>query len=115
MTTAPKFATAVPQRRYKIGEFQAVVLGEVDSQDGAEYIWVFALVREGEKEPLMYITLERVRDKELPYQMNIRLEAQSKTYPAGEDMRDLDDFTAMSIDAVVQLFKLQDEEPYRLL
>jgi len=114
-TPAPKFATAVPQRRYKIGEFQAVVLGEIDSQDDAEYEWVFALVREGEGAPVLYITLERVPDGETPYQMVVRLEDQSKAYPAGNEMRDIENFAAMSIDAVVQLFKLQDEEPYRIL
>lgn len=111
----PKFATAIPRRRYKIGEFQAVILAEVESQDGADYELVFALVREGENEPLMYITLERVRGEELPWQMTVRLEDQSRSYPAGDEMRDINNFAAASIDAVVKLFKLEDEEPYRLL
>lgn len=111
----PKFATAIPQRRYKIGEFHAVILADVESQDGVDYVWVFALVREGESEPLLYITLEKVNGDDSPYQMTVRLEDQAKTYPAGEEMRDVNNFTAVSIDAVVKLFKLEDEEPYRLL
>jgi hypothetical protein len=114
-TPAPTFDTAVPKRRYKLGEFQAVVLGDVQSKDDIEYLWVFALVREGEGEPLMYITLERIRDAMDPLQMHIRLQEQSKVYPAGEDMRNIENFTEMAIDAVVRLFELEDEEPFRLM
>ncbi len=114
-TPIPTFATAVPKRRYKLGEFQAVVLGDVESKDDIEYVWVFALVREGESEPLMYITLERIKDAMDTLQMHIRLQEQSRVYPAGEEMRDIENFTEMSIDAVVRLFELKDEEPFRLL
>ena len=111
----PKFATAIPQRRYKIGEFHAVILADIESRDGVDYELAFALVREGENEPLMYIMLERARGEELPWRMTVCLEDQSKSYPAGEEMRDINNFAAASIDAVVKLFKLEDEEPYRLL
>ena len=47
--------------------------------------------------------------------MHIRLQEQSKTYPAGEEMRNIENFTEMSIDAVVRLFELEDEEPFRLM
>ena len=114
-TPAPAFDTAVPKRRYKLGEFQAVVLGDVESKGDTEYVWVFALVREGDSEPLMYITLERIKGAVDPLQMHIRLQEQSKTYPAGEEMRNIENFTEMSIDAVVRLFELEDEEPFRLM
>ena len=45
---APKIQTAIPQRRYQLGEYSGVVLGEIESSDGVKYRYILALVREGE-------------------------------------------------------------------
>jgi hypothetical protein len=42
---APKITTAIPQRRYRLADFSAVVLGEIESPDPARYRYILALVK----------------------------------------------------------------------
>lgn len=60
---APKIQTAIPRRRYQIGEYQAVLLGEVESGDGRRYDYILALVRDGERQPQCFVTAERMPPK----------------------------------------------------
>ena len=39
MKNKPKFGTAIPKRRYRIGDYHLVVLGDIES-DTASYSWV---------------------------------------------------------------------------
>jgi hypothetical protein len=58
---APKIQTAIPKRRYRLGAWNAVVLGEIESPDPARYHYILALVREGETQPSCYVTCEKNR------------------------------------------------------
>ena len=51
MQDKPKIDTAIPQRRYQLGAYTVVVLGEIESSDGKDYRYVAAVVREGDPEP----------------------------------------------------------------
>lgn len=64
MPQRPNIRTAIPKRRYVIGEFSAVVLGDIDSPDPNRYELIFAAVREGDSEPLLYVISERARRAE---------------------------------------------------
>jgi hypothetical protein len=56
--TTPQFGTAVPQQRYQIGPFSAVLLGEVESKDERRYRFVLAVIRPGSNEPSLFVTAE---------------------------------------------------------
>ena len=55
----PVIHTAIPRRRYQVGPFQAVLLGEVESPDAARYQFILALVRPGETKPNVFVTAEK--------------------------------------------------------
>jgi len=115
MPDVPQISTAVPKRRYKIGEFVAVVLGDIVSRDGIDYRYVFALVREGEPEPRLYVALERVTGGAVLHQMRVTVGNESRAYEAEPAIADIENFSQSAIAAAVQLFNLEDEEVYRLL
>ena len=113
MKNAPQFLTAIPKRRYRIGAFEAVVLGDIESKDSEHYIYVFALVREGENDPCLYVALERTQTRD--YHMVVTAEEQSKQFEASGELADIGMFTEAAIDAAARLFRLSDEEPYRVM
>lgn len=113
MKNAPQFLTAIPKRRYRIGEFEAVVLGDIEVKDGKHYIYVFALVREGGNEPCLYVVLERQQTQD--YRIFVVAEEQSKQFETSNELANIEMFTEVAIDAAVRLFKLNDEEPYRVM
>ncbi len=55
----PKIQVAIPQRRYQLGSYQAVVLGEIESGDERRYQYILALVRQDETQPGFYVTAEK--------------------------------------------------------
>jgi hypothetical protein len=54
----PVFGTAVPQHRYRIGAYEAVLLGEVDSHDQRRYRFVLAVLDPVQHHPGLYVTAE---------------------------------------------------------
>ena len=113
MRQAPDIVTAIPKRRYRIGEFNAVVLGDVECRDPGDYVFVLALVRDGEPEPALYIALIRTAPE--VFEMRVTVMDDSRSYPAGASAAGIDEFSEAALDAVVRLFKLQDETPYRVM
>ena len=55
----PKITTAIPKKRYQVGKYSAVLLGEIDSPDPVTYQHILALVAEGASDPHVYATCER--------------------------------------------------------
>lgn len=56
---APQITTAIPKRRYQLGSYQAVLLGDIESPDPVRYRWILALVRTGESKPELFVTAEK--------------------------------------------------------
>ena len=48
----PGIVTAIPKRRYTLGEFSLVVLGEIESNDNRDYGYIMAVVRGTDPEPV---------------------------------------------------------------
>lgn len=55
----PVIQTAIPKRRYQVGPYQAVLLGEIESPDPVRYRFILALVRQGETKPGVFVTAEK--------------------------------------------------------
>lgn len=115
---APQIVTAVPERRYHIGTFSAVILGEVESADGLEYRYVLALVPEGESEPVLYITCRDVSDQEpagASTIVEVLAESGERAFGPDDRWRDLDAFAGDALAMVQRVMGLTDEEPARLV
>ena len=113
MLNKPSILTAVPQRRYKYGEFTVVVLGEIETQDAINYRYILAVVRDGNPEPGIYLTCESGRNG----QQQIRLVMRDGAEVIAEDpaYADIEAFCEAGLDVLRQLLNLGDEEPYRLV
>jgi len=111
----PGIATAIPRRRYRLGEFTLVVLGEIESKDGIDYQYIMAVIRGEDPEPGIYITAER-GSGETPRELGMRLIMQDGNAIVGSSARwsDLDAFVGEATGMVVRVLNLGDETPYLL-
>ena len=113
MHNKPAIQRAVPQRRYKYGEFSVIVLGEIESPDAVDYRYILAVLRDGDTEPGIYLTCENGGNGA----QQIRLVMRDGAEVIAEDhsYADIETFTAAGLDVLSQLLNLGDEEPYRLM
>ncbi len=106
---APVIRSAVPKRRYQFGEYNVVVLGEVESGDGRDYQYVLGVVREGASKPFFFVTAER--GPQGPGRQRIRVIAEGFNEDMGvaEGVRTPDDFVSGVIPIVSKALGLADE------
>jgi hypothetical protein len=108
---APVIRSAVPKRRYQLGDFGIVVLGEIDSGDGVDYRHVLALIRDGEDRPFFYVTAERGTGsaQRAGVRLHVIAENGEKDLGADEAWSDLERFIDAGIGIVIRAFGIEDE------
>ena len=114
----PAIERAIPKRRYHIGTFGAVILGEVESGDDHAYRHILALVPEGDSDPILYVTAEELAEPGPDGQrMVVRVVAEEGEKVLGPDDRwqELDAFVDDALQMVRRVMRLTDEEPVRLM
>jgi hypothetical protein len=114
---APKIQTAIPQRRYQLGPYQAVVLGDIESGDGVRYRYILALVREGEAKPSLYVTAEknpRARVHEGSHRMRIILDTLTDELGSSDQWAELDAFANEALRLAAQVLGLGEQTPQRI-
>lgn len=118
MENKPDIKTAIPKRRYQLGQFSVVILGDIETNDANDYRYVLAVVHEGNPEPGMYLTCEpapgEVQDKG-KWVMRLIMRDGAQLFAANDNWSDLDAFATDGIATVQQLLKLTDEEPFQLM
>jgi hypothetical protein len=116
MENKPAITTAIPKRRYRLGEFTLTVLGDIESSDGIDYQYIMAVIQGQDPEPGMYITAERP-DTPGGRELSMRLVMRDGTEVIGssEQWVSLEMFTGEAIDIVSRILNLSDETPYQLL
>ncbi|MEK7206482.1 MAG: hypothetical protein AAB134_01180 [Pseudomonadota bacterium] len=115
---APKILTAIPQRRYRFGDYGAVVLGEIESGDSNKYRYILALVREGESTPSFYVTTEknpRARAHEGSYRMRVVTDGLDEDMGSSDRWSELDVFCEEALAVAAKVLGLADESPIPLL
>ncbi len=116
---APKIITAIPQRRYQYGRYQAVLLGDVESGDGIRYQYILALVREGESRPDCYVTCERLGAKAARaggrYRLRVIAPHLDEELESSDRFGDLEAFASAGLAVAARVLGLDDEEPVRLM
>ena len=111
----PGFKTAIPKRRYKLGEFSIVVLGEVESSDDADYKYILAVVQGQDPEPGLYITAEKAAVPAGEYSMRVMMKDGAEVIGSSAEWGSVDPFVDEALGIVSRLLNLGDETPYRLM
>lgn len=109
----PSFATAIPRRRYKYGEFTLTVLGDIESPDVIDYRYILAVAQGSDPEPGLYITAEQGAGEELV--MRIMMRDGDEVIGHSGQWRDLDMFVDEAMNIVSRILNLSDETPYQLM
>lgn len=113
---APNIQTAIPQRRYRLGEYHAVVLGEIESSDAVKYQYILALVREGESKPSFFVTAEknpRSRRQEGSHRLRALTHNLDEDLGSSDRWSDLDSFATEALTVAAKILGLTDA-PTRL-
>lgn len=113
----PDIQTAVPVRRYAIGDFSAVLLGEVQTRDPTTYHFILAVVPDGSSSPVLYLTSEPASAIEGGGETIVRVIAESgeRTFGPEPRWRDLESFAGDALAMVQKVLRLEGEEVRRLL
>ncbi len=115
---APKIVTAIPKRRYRLGEFTAIILADIESSDDVQYRYIMAVVRDGESQPGLYLTLgkkARNEARDLGYDLCLIMQDGSQTIGSSDACKDIEGFAAEALQLVKTILNLEDEEIRRLL
>ena len=114
----PGILTAIPKRRYQLGEYTVVVLGEIESNDGIDYCHIIAVIRGSDPEPGIYLTAEQVNPADSVnsgYTMRIIMYDGAEVIGASDTWNDRDVFVDEALGVVSRVLNLTDEVPYRLM
>lgn len=110
---APQITTAIPKRRYQLGDFSVTVLGDVESGDDVDYRYIFAMVPEGQTEPDFFVL--SIRQSADDYLLKLVTPNMEKELDVSGAWRDLDNFCEQSIALAQQVMGLKDEAAHRLM
>ena len=112
----PGIVTAIPRRRYKLGEFTLTVLGDIDSNDGVDYCYIAAVIQGQDPEPGIYITAEQGGQRpEGEYSMRFIMHNGEEVIGHSGQWGDLDAFVDEAMGVVSRVLSLSDEIPYQLM
>ena len=111
----PGFKTAIPKRRYKLGEFTCVVLGDIETSDGVDYLYILAVVQGQNTEPGLYITAEKTGEAAGQYSMRVIMQDGIEVIDSSAEWGSLDPFVDEALGMVSKMLNLGDETPYRLM
>ncbi len=117
MSNFPKIQRAIPKRRYKVGDYGVTVLGEVETGDTAEYLYLLAFVREGESQPSVFVCSERCPPGQRDggsHRLRVINSAMSEVMDSDDRWRDLETFVDEGLKLGMQLLGLTQETPFRL-
>lgn len=118
MQDKPIIRTAIPKRRYQIGDHSATLLGEIESGDARAFRYLLAFVPLGQREPTLFVCAEITPPREVEqgrYRLRLISEALSEVMDSGDRWGDLDTFAEQAIKLGVQALGLQREAVVRLL
>jgi len=118
MQDRPIIKTAIPKRRYQIGDFGVSLLGEIESGDLRRYRYILAFVQTGQDQPSFYVCAEQhlpAAASQGRYGLRVVNEVMSEVLDASDAWGDLDAFTEQGLKLGAQALGLQQEQVLRLL
>jgi len=115
----PKIQTALPQRRYQLGDYQAVVLGEIESGDARRYQYILALVRAGEPQPGLYVIAEKnprkLAQEQGAFRLRLVTEGLDEDLGSADRWGEIEVFAQEGLTLAAQTLGLGDKAPQRLM
>lgn len=118
MPDRPAIKTAIPKRRYAVGDHNATLLGEIESGDARSYRYILALVPPGQRAPVLYVCAEQTPPAERAagaYRLRVVSELLSDLIDTNDCWGDLDRFAEQSIKLSAQMLGLQQARVERLM
>jgi hypothetical protein len=116
MQDRPTIDTAIPKRRYQIGDYAATLLGDIQSRDGRRFLHILAFVPMGQREPTLYICAEQpTADVCGQYQLRVINEVMNEHIDTSERWGDMETFAEEAVKLGSRLLGLQQEEIVRLM
>ena len=118
MQDKPIIRTAIPKRRYQIGDHAASLLGEIESGDARAFRYILAFVALGKTEPCLYVLSELSPPREADlgrYRLRLVNETLSEVMDSDDRWGDLETFTDQALKLGIQALGLQREAIIRLL
>jgi hypothetical protein len=117
MSHFPLIQTAIPQRRYRLGELIVTLLGEIESGDDIDYQYILAFVEEGRSRPSLYLCSERnpPGSREVgSHRLRLVNAAMSQVLSTADTWRDIDAFAEEGLRIGAATLALQGKQPLRL-
>ena len=112
----PTIGRAIPKRRYQVGEYSAVLLGDIENLESSRLVYFLALVKDGTSQPALGISFEQTTPPcEHPYCINLYTNEQEEILGYSPQSLSLDEFDQGALQTAMQVLELNDEAPYRLL
>jgi hypothetical protein len=118
MSQFPNIRTAIPKRRYQLGDFSVTLLGEIESSDPANYHYILAFVPMGESQPNFFVTAEKVPPKdrtEGTYRLRVINSAMAEVMDQSDTWGDMDAFADQGLQLAQQALGLTGSEAMRLM
>ena len=111
----PDIKTAIPKHRYQIGEFSAILLSDIESAGAADYLYVFAVMRDGDHEPGLYLTAEKnMEGPQVTHIMRLIMHDGETVLGSSDRWKNMDAFVSDAINTTVKLLGLADEQAYQI-
>lgn len=118
MQDRPQIKTALPKRRYQIGDYAATLLGEIESDNDRRYRFILALVPMGEQEPVLYVTSELApadRRGEGTHDLRVISASLTDVLDTADRWESLDQFADQAIDLAQQVLGLRNQQVVKLM
>ena len=114
LSVQPVIRTAIPRRRYRVGDQNVTLLGQIESGDGLSYRWIMAFVQDGHARPGLYVCAEKPGAGPA---LRLRVVNSAMSEVVGEDerWRDLDTFVDEALRIGASALGLANEVPARLV
>ena len=111
----PKIQSAIPKRRYQFGEFIVTLLGEISSNEDHTYLYIAAVLREGNTTPEVYITCEPNKTNDTAnYRIRVLSEHEEHIISEDSQWKNEQRFCDFALQGIKQMFELTDEDPILL-
>lgn len=115
MKNAPIIKSAIPKQRYRLADFELVVLGDVITEDDIEYHHLLAVIAAGASEPVLYVSYETGVGESEP-RLRIITEQENRQYSLTQDLHDAEQFARAAIETTQKVFQISDqEEPFKIM
>ncbi len=112
MPDFPKITTAIPKKRFQVGEYNVTVLGEVESPDFPAYFFIMAFVQDGKKDPVLYVCADKTppnKRHEGLARLRVVNSAMSEIMDINDRWKDLQQFSDEALQIGMQILGIQSE------